>query len=83
MSARNPFSLEAQTAAVIDGKWAGRRRANREGRLGRGYAAALEELGRAESKLARALMRWQKARHAVRRHERELDKLAAAEGDGE
>ena len=38
------------------------------------YAAALEQLAAAETKLKRAFTRWEKARQAVKRYERLIEK---------
>lgn len=47
------------------------------GGLGQRYAAALDELEKAETKLVRAQSRWRKARDTVRRLNRELDRAQA------
>ncbi len=77
MSGANVFSLEEQMRLAREGVKV--RGASRPAKLSRRYAAALEELAIAESKLSRAATRWQRARLAVRRLERELDKLDAAD----
>jgi hypothetical protein len=79
MSGANVFSLEEQMRLAREGVRV--RGASRPARLSRRYAAALEELAAAEAKLGRAATRWQKARKAVRRLERELDHLPAELGE--
>lgn len=73
---QNYLSAQARHAAMGQEF---RRKRSRPAALAKRYAAAHEELERAEALLQRATRRWDKARQAERRLARELDKLVFTE----
>jgi hypothetical protein len=74
-SGRDPWTLEGQAELAAAGLKNKRRGV---AALSDRYARALDELRRAEDKLARTLRKWEKARAKCRRLERELARAQAA-----
>lgn len=71
----NILSLEGQVELARSGLRPKSQRRSRSDKLGSQYADALAELEKAETKLSRALNRWNKARAKLRRLELALRRV--------